>query len=396
MQSSKESPYAFNPKSLMSEGAENNPNYDWQKTLFEIYLSRSDVIAEHGLAECTYDKPNDIKAYTDLSNEKKAALEADFIKQQTQSEVDQKAAYDDKLLGSIDFLSCNKKQGYFSLRGFTDIPWVLSVFEREKSWKKKEKISEKWNSKVPGIVGLCMAMAHMRLHLPAVVYAFNGLFVAYMFFLFAKWAKHVFLEGGLATWWTDISVERTFPGGVRYFSIDYWSMVCAVYVWAIFDYTGGTKMLFMVLTSAGPQLVLAVHCTLSSPSPSVLLGLLYLCLGVAWVLLWVPSQKAWLNGADYGPTYNGRMGLGCHNPNISFMTWSIMIVGVPLLVEFCCFLLHPSGLNLGWWYLLALYPTGYLTIRHIVLACYVFMSLAKFTATPARVGFDEYGLCTGW
>ena len=79
------------------QGAENNPNYDWQKvklvelpfycgvsftlcqTLFEIYLSRSDVIAEHGLAECTYDKPNDIKAYTDLSNEKKAALEAGHI-----------------------------------------------------------------------------------------------------------------------------------------------------------------------------------------------------------------------------------------------------------------------------------------------------------------------------
>lgn len=117
--------------------------------------------------------------------------------------------------------------------------------------------------------------------------------------------------------------------------------------------------------------------------------------GVAWILLWFPSQNVWLKGADFGPTYKGRKALGTVNANISFMTNSIMVVGVPLVIEFASFLYHPNGLNLGWWFLIALPVALFLTIRHIGLACFIFMGIAKLTADSARSGFDEFGLCFG-
>ena len=99
-------------------------------------------------------------------------------------------------------------------------------------------------------------------------------------------------------------MERTFPGSVRYFSIDYMPMVLAVYMWLIFDVTGGIRMLWVLLASAGPQLVLAVHCTFSSPDKSVPLSVAYIASGIVWTLLWFPSQSAWLSGCTEGSTKN--------------------------------------------------------------------------------------------
>ena len=46
------------------------------------------------------------------------------------------------------------------------------------------------------------------------------------------------------------------------------------------------------LTSAGSQLVYAVHCSLASTERSGQVGWAYILGAVVWALLWFPAQKA--------------------------------------------------------------------------------------------------------
>jgi len=241
-----------------------------------------------------------------------------------------------------------------------------------------------------------------------------GLSLLYLLYLYALWLKHVTIDGGWATWWKDTTVERTYPGGVRYFSIDYWSMVCLFYLWLFLDPSHHNDWhLFathatLVLFPAAPQILVAAQCTLSSNENSLWLGLVYIAAALIWTILWMPSQKSWLNGArpegtsgnHYGPSYKGRMGLACHNPNCKFMTLSIMVVGAPYFFMFGAWLelvlIHES-----WWCVIPFIPmafmAAYIVVRHIGLAVLLMMAAAKLSAgygTLDRTVFDTYDICT--
>merc|ERR1711924_41506 len=137
-----------------------------------------------------------------------------------------------------------------------------------------------------------MGFIQLRVYVPIVMYVIYCIFLALLFWYYAKWLLHVF-TGGLKNFWFDITVERTYPGMVRPFSLDYFSMMWAALLWLLFDCTGGYKVLWTLLTSACPHLAYATHCTLSSPEEDIGLGVVYIVSGLVWYLLWLPSQMTY-------------------------------------------------------------------------------------------------------
>ena len=69
-------------------------------------------------------------------------------------------------------------------------------------------------------------------------------------------------------------------------------MLFAVAAFSLFQGGGGIWMGLVGLTSAGSQLVYAVHCSLASTERSELAGWVYILGAVVWALLWFPAQKA--------------------------------------------------------------------------------------------------------
>jgi len=373
----------------------------WQKTLFEVFLARAENISKYdftvgypdGLEDGVKYGEVDFAQYKKLSEEQRAEIREAFLASQTQESVDEKMAFMDDKKGSFDCFESNKVQGYWNARAFYDPAWVGQTLSRDSAWTKKEKTFLKWApTAVPFGYFLC-GIGILKHWFPFVTYGVEALFVVALLYFYLKWLAHL-VRGGWSTWWTDITVERTFPGSIRYFSIDYWSVFCAGLLWLFFDNLGGLKALWVLAVSGGVQLVYAVHCTFSTTDPSVWLGVAYLVASIAWVLLWMPSQSMWLAGAELGSSYKGRGGLAKINPNIEYMFLQIMMVGVPLLIEFAAFMF----MEVSWWVLLLMFPAAYCTIRHIGFAALVFMGIAKLTAHSGRSAYDPYGICigTGW
>jgi hypothetical protein len=438
------SAYGFNPELLLTEGSEKtNPNHGWQKTLFEIFLSRKDVALKRGwMTEEAWgalpDKPalsdyckNSNKAsckflnllrtlddYKQLPDDARAELCQEFMELQSQASVDQLSRYDDDNRGGVDCIEMNRPQGYFNFRAVYDCCFLLDGLKKDSAWKSREGVVIKWMKLVfpwayPLVIGLAVLNQGYEPWdfdgLPWVLYIIYGVCLAYLIYLYVVWLHHLVFKNGWATWWRDISTERTYPGGVRYFSIDYWSMVCIFYMWLFFDNSHHhcwqlfVTHLVLLLFPAGPQIMVAAQCTLSSPDKSYPLGVAYIVAALLWVALWAPAQKSFINAADpdfperpiiganaYGPTYAGRMGLACHNPNISFMTTSIMVVGAPFLWMFTAWFFMLTD----WWVLILGFLAAYVTIRHIGLAVFLMMAIAKFIANEDRLAFDHYNICT--
>merc|ERR1711998_23182 len=180
-------------------------------------------------------------------------------------------------------------------------------------------------------------LVQLRASYPAYVYSLYAVVWCYLVFQYFKWMRHMFgwgawswetwtfkplSEYGAVTWYEDVTVEKTYPGMVRCFSLDYWSMLYACLLWLVMDTSGGWGALWTIFTSACPQLCFAVHCTLSSQ----------------------PAQMKYVYSKA---GEEGRKVLGEINPNISFMTNSIIGVFVILVPEIAAFLYHKNGMNLG-------------------------------------------------
>lgn len=114
---------------------------------------------------------------------------------------------------------------------------------------------------------------------------------------------------------------------------------------------------------------------------------------MVWWLLWLPAQMKYVYSKA---GEEGRKVLGEINPNIGFMTNSIIGVFVVIVPEIAAFLYHKDGMNLGLWAAQAWMLVALLgEFAHIGMASLVIMGIAKLTASPERVGFDEYGICLG-
>lgn len=399
----------IDPASVDKEFVE--ANWTWERDLFEIFLQREPIATKYKLAAIDPETQQAVwgeidmlgPEYQGLSPDEKKEIQTAFLESQQQSNVTKMMKFDDDQKGGVDCAASNADQGYWNVRAFYDYSWVNKVFWEDRAWQGKEKLFKKWAPIAFPVLGIFCAIVQLRVHAKEGYYAIQGLIMAYMVYLQLVWLLHLVTNiagpKGIWTYWYDTSVERTFPGSVRYFSIDYWSMVWAVWVWIIGDTllgTGGSgRMLWTLLSSASPQLTLALHCTFASPERDDVLGAIYIAGAVGWMLLWFPSQSKWLAGCKEGSTYKGRGGLGKINPNIAFMQKSIMIVAMPLGMEGLSFLFMESGLNIGWWYILGGIPIVYFLIRHIGFAALVLMGIAKFTAHPGRLAFDEYNLCQG-
>jgi hypothetical protein len=361
----------------------------WQKCLFEIYLSRNENIHKYkyreGFGEVVF------ADYKKLSEQDQAEIRTAFLASQSQANVDKMMQFEDDNRGSIDCLKSNKVQGYWNMRGFYDCCWNATIMGRDRVWLKKEGIIQAWLPKAIVLGYTLCGVGILKHWYPQPVYAIEGLCMLGLFYYYVKWLAHITCGNGLWTFWSDTTVERTFPGAVRYFSIDYLSMVCAVWMWLFIDNTGGLKVLWVLASSTAMQLVYGLHCTFSSTERSIALGVAYSVASISWVLLWMPSQSKWLSGAELGASYKGRGTLGTINPNIAFMQTSIMAIGMPLLIEFAAFMF----MELGWWVFLTMIPTVYFTIRHIGFAALVFMAIAKLTAHGGRSAYDPYGICIG-
>lgn len=359
---------------------------NWQKILFEVFLSRDENIAKYGFRD-GYGEV-ELAKYNTLPEKSKAQIRAAFLASQTQENVTTQMKYEN---GNVDCCAANRGQGYWNLRAFYDCAFVCSTFRDDLAWTKKEGLLCKW---IPIALPACYALLGigvLKHWYPQPVYAIQGLFVAVLLYFYAKWLIHMVCYKGWRTYWSDVTVERTFPGSVRYFSIDYWSMVCGVLLWLIFDSTGGWKVLWVLATSAAPQLVYAIHCTFASTDKNLPLAIGYFVSAVAWVLLWLPSQSKWLVGAKLGSSYKGRGTFAKINENIYFMYISIMAVGVPLLIEFGAFLFMEQK----WWAFALMPVVCYFTIRHIGFAALVMMGIATLTAHSGRSAYDPYHICLG-
>ena len=140
--------------------------------------------------------------------------------------------------GGID-CGLNTVQGYWKLRAFYDCVWVAKVYMEDRVWQGKEKLLETWIFKGLTVWALCCALVPLRVYVPIAVYCIYGFLVAWLLYINLMWVISVVKNStSPAQWWCDVTVERTYPGSVRYFSIDYASMVWAYYLWLIFDTTG--------------------------------------------------------------------------------------------------------------------------------------------------------------
>lgn len=252
---------------------------------------------------------------------------------------------------------------------------------------------------------LLNAFIQLRQHYPAVMYFIYFLVEVALLYGAYKWIKHM-IRGGWRTFWTDTTVETTYPGMIRCFSLDFWSMATASWLWVLLEHNGGLKMLWTFLLTPVAQLCFAVHCTFSSTDNSFLgfcLGVVYVALGVIWYLLWLPAQMKWVdcinNEGKVGASESGRKLGGDVNPNIGWMTNSIIVVFLFITPEVATFLYADAGLGLGIYWVqpfLILCMLG--EFAHIGAATLILMGLAKMTADHTRVGLDEYGICfgTGW
>jgi hypothetical protein len=273
--------------------------------------------------------------------------------------------------------------------------WLLPSIKKLATWYACTAITHLWKA-ILALYIIASGFIQLRIYVPLAMYIFYALVMAYLLFLYVKWIIH-FVRGGYRTWWADTTVERTFPGMVRAFSLDYWSMVWGGLMWVLFDTTtGGLKMLWVPFTSACPNLVYAAHCTFSSPESNTALGVVYIVGGLFWYNLWLPTQMTYVNcnGGE-----EGRKCLGDINPNIAFMTRSIIGIFLILVPEIAAFLHHEDGLDLPIWQAqLVLLCALVMEFAHIGTATLLFMGIAKITATASRTGFDEYDLCfgSGW
>jgi hypothetical protein len=386
------------PESEESKGA-------WQLMLFEVYLQKFEWWPENKGKCCGTSKK--YADYVALDPAKKQEIKDAFIKSQTQDIVDKENQLNDDhdggaLLGDISHWcsDTNKAQGFWNVRGFYDLQCCIKCCILDSKWICGQVDSEILPQMTPLLLilmGVFIGVVQLRLHVKLVYYIYIGIMSFLLLVVYVKWIKH-FLQGGYKTYWEDISVEKTNPGAVRYFTIDYFSMMWIVYLWVIADPLGGWKVIWNLFISAAMSLWYVVHCTLSSPDKSVPLAVIYFASAVVWVIVWGPFQWNWLRRAEKGPTYKGRAALGKINEPITMLSKSIIYSFLALAPEMGSWVASEHGLNGGWYYVPAFIAINFICARHIGFAALLIMGIAKMTAEPGRIKFDEYGLCygTGW
>jgi len=461
-----EAPYNFDPRTTLKDhkaGQTDNPDHSWQKVLFEIYLSRKDVnfhvtgengeqwmtesyfndlpehpswgdVAKNGYAKAQSQMLNLRKTlddYEKLGKDVQDALAEDFMKLQSPASVDLLSRLDDDNKGSCDCFEINKAQGYWNARALYDPAWGYPSYSTKNSaWLKREGLLQKWLATfilIPWVYPLFLSVIGILTMgweavdfegYPWVVFIIHGLVIAFLLYIYVKWIFHFVCNGGWRTFWKDVTVERTYPGAVRYFSIDYWCMMWIFYLWLFFDTSHWDHWQLLVTHAvlavfpAGPQVLFVSQCTLSSSEQNIPLAVAYFISGIVWLALWLPLQQNFMNGgipdqnadkfkqlglgfgADgkntFGPTYAGRMTLGLHNKNISFITYSVMITGLSMWFMYFCWI----WMNIDWWVLPVGFWAGYFTVKHIGLAALFMMGFAKIIAADGFVNFDHYNMCT--
>jgi len=404
---------------------------EWKKVLFEIFLRSPAVHGKYSLGEYAestnegdHARSTVLDVYRFLPDHLRADIKQAFYQQQSQNSVDHLQTYDEDLKfpekyddGSlfpetdhfcarwyrfrvissrVDCCQANRRQGYWSLRAFVDLRWLCRSWYRLIAWYLSTAIPALWSTLIVLYI-VVSGLVQLRVAYPEVIYLFYAIVMTYLLVLWGKQARYSLkmrgADTGADTWWEDVSIEKTYPGMVRAFSLDYWSMLWACLIWILVDSSGGWGAIWTLGLSVCPSLCFAVHCTLSSTTQQQGLGLFYILSGVAWYLLWLPTQMKYVESKA---GEEGRKVLGEINKNIGFMTNSIIAVFGILVPEIAAFLYHKNGMNLGLmaaqgWIALALC----MEFAHIGAASLIFMGIAKYTADANRAGFDEFGLCIG-